>query len=278
MNAAEALIQGILQGLTEFLPVSSSGHISLIRHFMGITEGGMLFSVMLHIATLVSVLVAFFPRIRELFFEFFRMIRDIFTGKFSYKNANPVRKMLLMMIISLVPLWAVYPFTDYISSLAEDADIIVEGVCFIYTAVLMLIADRSARRTTEPLKQAGPGRALFIGCLQAIAVFPGISRSGSTIGAGLISGVDREYMTEYSFILSMPVILAAGITETGDAIKEGVTIGVLPLAVGMISAAVVGFAAIKLLSMMIKNNKLWIFSVYLFLIGGFSVVSGICGL
>jgi len=278
MTVFQAFIQGMIQGLTEFLPVSSSGHLSLSAHFLGIEGSGAAFSVFLHLGTLAAVIVAFFPRVKELFFEFFRMIADIFTGKFSWKNASPTRKMLLMMILSLVPLLFVYPIKDAVASLSEDEDIVVEGFCFIYTAILLLMAHYTAKRTEEPVGEVGPGRALYIGFMQAIALLPGVSRSGSTIGAGLISGVDRKFMIDYSFILSIPVIFAAGVSEAKDAFTEGFGVGAFPLIVGIITAAVVGFFAIKVLSWMVKNDKLWIFSIYLFLLGGFTVVAGMMGL
>ena len=278
MNVFQAFIQGLIQGLTEFLPVSSSGHLSLFRHFTGTETDGNAFSVFLHLGTLAAVIIAFFPRIRELFIEFFRMIADIFRGKFSWKNASPTRRMLLMMMLSLVPLIFVYPIKDSISSLAEDEDIVVEGFCFIYTAVLLLLASYTAKRTEEPLREVNPGRAIYIGLMQTIALFPGVSRSGSTIGAGMISGVDREFMVEYSFIMSIPVIVAAGISEAGGAFKDGFGVGAFPLIVGVLTAAAVGWFAIKCLSWLIKNDKLWIFSIYLFLLGGFSVFAGIAGL
>ena len=278
MTVFQAFFQGVIQGLTEFLPVSSSGHLSVAAHFMRTEEAGTAFSVFLHLGTLAAVIFAFFPRVKELFLEFCRMTADIFRGRFSFKSCSPVRKMLLMLILSLVPMLFIYPIKDTVSALAEDEDIVVEGVCFIYTAVLLLLAGYTAGRTAEPLREVTPGRAVYIGFMQAIAVLPGVSRSGSTIGAGLISGVDREFMIDYSFILSIPVIFAAGVSEAKDAFTEGLGIGVFPLIVGVVTAAVVGFFAIKALSWMIKNDKLWIFSIYLFLLGGFTVAAGICGL
>lgn len=278
MTVFQAFLQGIIQGLTEFLPVSSSGHLSLSAHFLGIEGAGAAFSVFLHLGTLAAVIVAFFPRVKELFFEFFRMIADIFKGRFSWKNASSTRRMLLMMILSLVPLLFVYPFKDAVESLSEDEDIVVEGLCFIYTAILLLMAHYTAKRTEEPVSEVGPGRAIYIGFMQAIALLPGVSRSGSTIGAGLISGVDRRYMVDYSFILSIPVIFAAGVSEAKDAFTEGFGVGAFPLIVGIITAAAVGFFAIKTLSWMVKNDKLWIFSIYLFLLGGFTVIAGMMGL
>ncbi len=277
MSVFQAFIQGIIQGLTEFLPVSSSGHLSVAQHLMRIEEGGMFFSVLLHLGTLVAVFVAFYSKIKEIIVELFRMISDIFRGRFKLSECSPVRRMILMFILSLIPLLCFYPFKDAFNSVAEDSDIIFEGVCFLYTAAYLFVADRAMRRPAK-VREVTPGRALFIGAMQGVALLPGVSRSGSTIGAGLISGVERETMVSYSFILGIPVILASGLAEGLDAIKEGIVFDFWPMAVGFVTAMIVGWLAIKMLSWMIKNDKLWIFSVYLCAIGSFSIVAGICGL
>ena len=277
MSIFQAFIQGVIQGLTEFLPVSSSGHLSVAQHFMRIEEGGMFFSVLLHLGTLVAVFVAFYSVIKEIVVEIFKMIGDIFTGKFKVSEYSPVRRMILMFIISLIPLLCFFPFKDAFNAVAEDSDIIFEGVCFLYTAAYLFIADRVMRRPAK-VREVTPGRALFIGAMQGVALLPGVSRSGSTIGAGLMTGVERETMVSYSFILGIPVILASGLTEGIDAVKEGISFDFLPMAVGFVTAMVVGWLAIKMLSWMVKNDKLWIFSVYLCAIGGFSIIAGACGL
>ena len=279
MTIWQAILQGAVQGLTEFLPISSSGHLSLAQHFLGLggEKGILLFSVMLHLGTLAAVFVAFFSTIKELFFEVFRTIRDIFCGKFSYKNANETRKMLIFIILALIPLLAFFPFKDFFAGLSEDNDIIVEGVGFLYSAALLFIADIRTKKVKTPVKM-NTLRSLGVGVMQGIAVIPGISRSGSTICSGLIMGISREYMVKFSFILSIPVILAANVTEIGGAISEGATVGWLPIIIGMVTSAIVGWLAIKMLSWMIKNDKLYIFGVYLVFIGVFTIVSGVLGL
>ena len=132
MTIFDAILQGIIQGLTEFLPVSSSGHLSLVQHFTG--QGGEVggsFSIMLHFGTLVAVMIAFWPTIRDLILEAFRMIGDLFRGKLRFKTDNPRRRMIWMLLLALVPLFAVLPLKDFYSSLAEDDSIIAEGICFL---------------------------------------------------------------------------------------------------------------------------------------------------
>ncbi len=277
MNVFQAFIQGVIQGLTEFLPVSSSGHLSVAQHFMHIENGGVFFSVLLHLGTLVAVFMAFFPQIKEIVIELFRMIGDVFRGKFRLSECSYVRRMVLMFIISLLPLLLLFPFKDYFNAVAEDSDIIFEGVCFLYMAVYLFISDKVMRRPAR-VNEVTPGRALFIGVMQGVALLPGVSRSGSTIGAGLLTGVDKQTMVSYSFILGIPVILASGVTESIDAVKEGISVELFPTIVGFLTAMTVGWLAIKLLSWLVKNDKLWIFSVYLCFIGSFSVIGGICGL
>ena len=277
MSVLQAFIQGVVQGLTEFLPVSSSGHLSLVQHFMSIEDGGVFFSVLLHLGTLVAVLIAFFSQIKDIVIEFFAMLGDIFRGKFKLSGCSPVRRMIFMFILSLLPLLLLFPFKDHFNSVAEDSDIIFEGVCFLYMAAYLFIADRVMRRPAR-VTEVTPGRALFIGAMQGVALLPGVSRSGSTIGAGVLTGVDKQTMVGYSFILGIPVILASAVTEGIDAVNEGLNLDLAPTLVGFFTAMIVGWLAIKLLSWMMKNDKLWIFSVYLCLIGGFSVIGGICGL
>ncbi|MDE5916630.1 MAG: undecaprenyl-diphosphate phosphatase, partial [Oscillospiraceae bacterium] len=146
MTALESIVQGIIQGLTEFLPVSSSGHISLYQHFTGNSgEGALLFSAVLHLGTLVAVFIAFRTTIWALIKEMFSLIGDVFTGKFKWKGMNPERRMILMLIISLFMLIPFYIFKDYFEKVAEDSDIIIEGICFLYTSLILFMSDRCVK-------------------------------------------------------------------------------------------------------------------------------------
>ena len=266
-----AIIQGIIQGLTEFLPVSSDGHLSIYQHFSKSVVGegmgnSMFMTVMLHLGTLIAVFVVFRKKINELLYEAFSMLIDIFKGKFTWRGMSPTRRMVVMLLISLFPLVIVLPFKDFIEGLAEDADIFVEGFCFLFTSVLLFLAVGASGKGSKKNK-IGTRDALVIGSFQALAPMPGISRSGSTISSALFCGIDRETAVQFSFIMGIPAILAANILDIKEAVEAKESINLLPLIIGIIIAAIVGFFAIKLIELLIKKNKFIIFAVYTLILG-----------
>jgi len=275
MTILDAIIQGIVQGLTEFLPVSSSGHLSLVQHFTGQSgETGAMFSILLHFGTLVAVVVAFFPTIRGLVLEGCRMVGDLFTGRFSLKDPSPERRMILMLLLALLPLGAAFFIKDFYAAFSEDGDILVEGVCFLITSGLLFWSDRT-RKGEKDAAAMRPGDALAVGIAQALAPMPGISRSGSTIATGLLMGLSREYAVAFSFILGVPAVLGANVFEIGDAIAGGMSVSPLVLAVGMAVSAVVGFFAIKMVKWLVKSDRFEIFAWYTLVLGVLTVGVGV---
>lgn len=281
MSILEAVLQGLIQGATEFLPVSSSGHLSLFQHFTGVTGDEAVFTtIALHIGTLVAVFIAFRKKIWALILEFFAMIKDIFTGRFSFKVGSGNRRMILMIIVSILPLFVFYIFKDFFTAVSSDSDIIAEGICFLYTAVILTIGDRAARKNAEKGigKTAGEttvGDALIIGFFQGVALLPGVSRSGSTISAGMMTGLKREDAVEYSFILGIPVILAGALSELLDISGGDTTFEAVPLLIGMAVAAVSGYFAIRLINWLMKTDRFRIFAVYTFILGIVVIGAGI---
>lgn len=268
MTVLEAIVQGIIQGLTEFLPVSSSGHISLYQHFTGNSgEGALLFSAVLHLGTLVAVFIAFRKTIWALIKEFFSFIKDIFTGKFKWKSMNPERNMIVMLVISLLMLIPFYIFKDFFEGITEDSDIVVEGICFLYTSVILFLSDRCVKGSKEygdiTLKNA-----VTVGAFQGVALLPGVSRSGSTISSGLFCGFKRETAVQYSFILGIPAILGGCLLEVKDAVEMGeMKFEAVNLIIGFAVAAVVGICAIKMVNWLVKSDKFKIFAIYTFILG-----------
>nr|WP_319487707.1 undecaprenyl-diphosphate phosphatase [uncultured Caproiciproducens sp.] len=298
MTVFQAIIQGIIQGATEFLPVSSSGHLSLAQHFMGIQVPGLLFDVMLHLGTLAAVIIVYHRLVGRMICEFIYLIMDLVTGKFNWHKMHPDRRMLMMLIIGLLPLFLLFlpvPGTgmkikDYADLWAADSDIIIEGCSLIMTSVLLTLGILSSRQTgvrrtvhgrisarsSGGRRQFNTGDAITVGVTQCVAaVFPGLSRSGSTLSAGLVRGINRETALDYSFVIGIPSILAAAALELKDAVNEPMAIGAGTMIAGIVAAAVVGFLAIKLLRWMVTTDKLHIFAVYTFVLGVTVLVLGI---
>ena len=268
MNIFEAIMQGIIQGLTEFLPVSSSGHLSLYQHFTSNSgEGALLFSAVLHLGTLVAVFTAFRKTIWELIKELGFMIKDIFTGKFKWKEMNPPRRAIIMMIISLLMLIPFYIFKDFFEGVSEDSDIIVEGICFLYTATILFLSDRCVKGNKK-FGDITVKNAVTVGAFQGVALLPGVSRSGSTISGGLFCGFERETAVQYSFILGIPAILGGCLLQVKDAVdQKAMDIEPLNFAVGFIVSAIVGICAIKMVNWLVKSDKFKIFAVYTLILG-----------
>jgi len=264
MTILDAIIQGILQGLAEFLPISSSGHLSVYQHFAGITDQALSSTVFLHLGTLFAVFVVFFKQLWELITELGLAIKDVFMGKFRFKDMTPRRRMLVMLILSCLMLVVILPVKDQIEGLVGDGDIIVEGVCLLFTAAMILIASRLAvpkgsGKTANNMKSTD---AILIGLAQAVATLPGVSRSGSTISASLMLGYEREYAFNYSFILGTPAILLATALEIKDAVQGNIEISILPVIIGIVIAAVVGYFAIKLLAKTVRSGAFKYFGWY----------------
>lgn len=280
MDYISVIIQGIIQGITEFLPVSSSGHLSVAQHFMNIGSESVLTSIFLHLGTLVAVFVAFAPTIWGMIKEFFLTIRDIFTGKFSWKNMNDDRRMMIMVIIATLILVPFAFFKDFFTAMEGDSDIIFEGAAFIFTSILLFLSDACVKgyKTGKDMKVKD---AIVVGMFQVVALFPGVSRSGSTITSGLFCGLSRQAAVTYAFILGIPAILGSAVLEIKDAVSTGIEINLPVLAVGFVVSAIVGFLAIKLVNIIIKNDKFKIFGIYTLVLGlaciGWGIYENISG-
>lgn len=286
MSVIKAIILGIVQGVTEFLPISSSGHLSLFQHFLGVSgEGSLLFSVLLHLGTLIAVFIVFHKTIFELVVEAIALIKDIFTGKFKFKELKGKKKMLVMFFFSCLPLLLLLvpvgndmKLMDWLGGLSEDDSILVEGFCFLVTGALLLTSTYISKKKTLN-REVNTTDAFAVGLAQVFAAgFPGISRSGSTISTGMICGVSKEYMVEYSFILGIPAIVVANVVEFKDAVEAGAQLEILPTIIGIIVSAVVGVACIKLLQWILKKDMWKYFGFYCLVIGVFTIICSVIGL
>lgn len=270
MSMLDAVVQGLIQGFTEFLPISSSGHLSLYQYFTGISsESSVLFSVLLHFGTLAAVLIAFWKTIGELIVEGLKLLADIFKLRVFKTPTNGRRRMIYMLFLSCLPLLLVLPFKDVIESLSSDRSILAEGVCFLGTAMLLTAADKVVKGSKNASNMTA-GDALTVGVAQAFATLPGISRSGATISAGLVMGFNRSYAVAYSFILGIPAILGAGLLDLKDLISGtggAAELELVPALVGMAVAAVSGLLAIRLVNYIVTSDKFRIFAIYTLALG-----------
>ncbi len=277
MSIFEAIIQGIVQGVTEFLPVSSSGHIALVQHFTNIeAESSGLIMALLHLGTLVAVFVAFHDTIWELIKEALSMLGDLFRGRFTLRKMNDYRKMVVMLIVATLPLLVVYPFKDVYDALVAKGGMILLGCCFLYTTVLLFVADRK-NYGRKNVKQMNYKNALTIGLFQCVALLPGVSRSGSTIGSSLCLGFSKEFAVKFSFILGIPAILGGCLVELKDAFEGTVTIELMPMIVGFVVSAVVGYLSIKMINWLMKSNKFGVFAYYTLVVGILTLGIGFFG-
>ena len=275
MTYFEAVILGLVQGLAEFLPISSSGHLALLQQFFGIKEDNvLLFAVLLHVGTLISVFIVYWKDIWELIVELFLTIKDIFTGKGLRLDERPVRKLGVMIIVATIPTGLIgILFNDFFDGLYNS--IVPIGVGLLVTGCLLVIAERMGT-SNRGIKEMNFRNAIFVGVVQGIAICPGISRSGSTLFGSLLCNLDRTFAVKFVFLISIPSILGSAVMEAPDAIAAGMNMSDLgPIIVGMIVAAVSGLIAIKTMIKVVSNKKLNYFSYYVWLLGIFVIIYGL---
>lgn len=286
MNLLKAILMGIIQGLTEFLPVSSSGHLALIKAIFKVeTDTGVLFDVLLHVATLIAIVVVFYKDILRLIREFIGMCGDIFSNavlffkslgsidkvhEYSPVISNSYRKFVLLLIISTIPTGLIGVFMNDVVDYAST-NILITGFCLLCTGGILMLCDFFPDKGKR-LKEANYGDAFCVGIAQGIATLPGLSRSGSTITAGVLCGFDRKFAARYSFIMSIPAILGALILELTDISKETVTAGdVGCYIVGMIFAGIIGYFALVITMKLVVSRFFKYFSFYCLGLGIISV-------
>lgn len=275
MSYFESVVLGLVQGLAEFLPISSSGHLALLQQFFGIEEDNvLLFAVLLHVGTLISVFIVYWKDIWELLVELVLTIKDLFTGKGLRLDERPVRKLGVMIIVATIPTGIMgVLFNDFFNSLYNS--VVPIGVGLIITGFLLVIAERMGD-SNRGIKQMNYRNALFIGFVQGVAICPGISRSGSTLFGSLICNLDRKFAVKFVFLISIPSILGSAVMEAPTAIKAGMDMSQLgPVLVGMAVAAVSGLIAIKSMIKIVSSKKLSYFSYYVWIVGLAVVLYGI---
>lgn len=267
INYFSATVLGLVQGLAEFLPISSSGHLALLQHFFGIEGDSVLvFAVLLHMGTLVSVFIVYWRDVVELFAELVACIKDIAAGKGPRFYSNPTRKLGLMIIIATIPTAIIgLLFNDTFESFYSRMGVVGAGL--LLTGTILWVAERFGKND-KGIEEMSFVHAIIVGVMQGLAITPGVSRSGSTLFGGLIGGLNREFAVRFAFLISIPSILGSFVMELPDAIKmgtQGVSWG--PVIVGMIVSAVSGLVAIKAMIKIVSGKKLTMFSFYTWTLG-----------
>ena len=269
METFEALILGLLQGLTEYLPVSSSGHLAIGSHILGIeAEENLMFTVAVHVATVLSTLVV-------LGGEIFRLVRGTFgpfnAGASGLARLNADQRYMLNILVSMIPIFVVgIFFKDTVKNIfGKDLRLLVVGCCLLVTAGLLAYSYLSKPRQKESISLLD---AFIIGIAQAVAVLPGLSRSGSTIATGLILGNNKAHMAQFSFLMVIPPILGEALLDTIEAAKKGFSaafgdLSVMALVVGFVAAFVSGIAACKWMIGIVRRGKLIYFAYYCVAVG-----------
>lgn len=262
MSILQSVLLGLLQGITEFLPVSSSGHLVLARALMNLDEIPVLFDVILHMATLVVVIWVFRRRVGGILAALYR---------FVIRRSTDQDKPMLVLALQLAGASVITAVIGLgISSLEIRDEPGIVSILLIITAAFLLLSLRGGGGRS--IENIGWGRALLMGTAQGLGVFPGISRSGITIGTGLFAGLDRKAAGEFSFLLSIPAIGGAFLLSLKDAAELSDTVPPLALVFGFIAALAAGYASLKLLLWLIADGRLWIFAIYLIPAGIWGII------
>ena len=267
MTLLHAVLLGLIQGVAEFLPISSSGHLAIAEHLLGQAGAAEIpgfFDVLLHLGTLVAVFAAYWQDIRDMILEFFGGIGDLARGS-TPSPVPPARRLILLIIVGTLPLFAVLPVKDLVEGLGDNMYFVAGAL--LVTGCLLFASDR-VRKGRKTERTATLADVLLVGAAQAVATCPGISRSGTTITAGCFVGFERKFAVRFSFLLSIPAILGANILSLKDAIEAEIPWEEVPVYLaGVLVAAVVGYACIRLLKMIAEKGKFGFFAYYCWLAG-----------
>ena len=267
MSLLSAILLGLVQGITEFLPISSSGHLAIAEQLLSFTGASNIpgfFDVLLHLGTLFAVFVAYWQDIKDMVVEFFCGVRDIARHS-TPTPVPPARRMILLIILATLPLFVILPVKDKVEGLSGNLTFV--ALALIATGFMLYASDRvpKGRKTA---KNATLIDALAVGIGQAIATCPGVSRSGTTITVGCFMGFERSFAVRFSFLMSIPAILGANILSLKDAVADGIIWADVPMyLVGVVVAAASGYACIRLLKMIAAKGKFGAFAYYCWAVG-----------
>ncbi|MDK2932345.1 MAG: undecaprenyl-diphosphatase [Clostridiales bacterium] len=273
MNTFVAIVLGIVQGLTEFLPISSSGHLVIFQELFGMNdleESHLLFDTLLHFGTLLSIFLVYNKDMYYLIKEFFGILTDISKGEVNI-HASPYRKMIMLLITATIPTVIIgLLFKDMFDLMFKSIRVV--GFTLLFTGFLLSISNKLISGSKDEAN-AKYSNAFIIGLFQGMAIMPGISRSGSTIVAGLLNGFKKEFAVKFSFLISIPAILGAAVLQIPDLLRQGIDSTIIfPYIAGTLAAAITGFIAIKFLINLLNKGKFYLFSYYCWGIGVFIIL------
>ena len=272
MTLLNSLILGIIQGVAEFLPISSSGHLSIAQNLLGLSVEGaedVFFDVLLHLGTLAAVFAAYWTDIREMVLEFFRMIGDVAGGR-TPRKVPPARRLILLIVVGTLPLFLILPIKDLVEGLYGNTFFV--GGALLVTGLLLYFCDR-VRKGRKNERTATVADVLVVGLGQAVATCPGISRSGMTISMGCFRGMERRFAVRFAFLLSIPAVLGANILQIKDVVETGIDLKLLPAyLLGVAAAAVSGYLSIRLVRMVADKGRFGAFAYYCWAAGAVTVV------
>lgn len=261
-----AIILGVVQGVAEFLPISSSGHLSLLQHFFGMEEPDALYNILLHFATLIAVCAVYWRDVADMIAEFFRGIAAMVSHEEGPGNPPEGRRLVLLVILGTLPLFAVLPFDDAVEGLGANP--VFVSVMLLVTGCILFLSDRYGGGRKN-VRTATVTDVLLVGAAQGMATIPGLSRSGATISAGMALGFDRNFAVRYSFLMSLPAVFGATLLKVVKVAKGGMLeFELLPMYLaGMAVAGVVGYFSIRLVKLLADKGKFGRFAWYCWLAG-----------
>lgn len=267
MTITEGILLGLIQGLAEFLPISSSGHLAILQYVFGIKgEQVLSFAVLLHFGTLVSLFAVYYKDIWQLILELIATIKDLLTGKGLGMKNNETRRLGVMILVATVPTAMIgLLFNDFFEGLYHSLTAI--GIALLITGTILWLVERMKPKG-KSLREMTLLDAILVGLFQSVAIAPGISRSGATIVGSLFTGLNRPLAVKFAFLISIPSIMGAVILEAPDAFAYGIDSSILvPILAGVVVAAVSGFLAIKTMIRLVSNRTLHLFSYYTWAVG-----------
>lgn len=273
MSILDAIILGLVQGVAEFLPISSSGHLAILHNLFNMSDLGsshMFFDVLLHFGTLIAICFMYWSDIRAMFGQTI----DLLGGRTYDANGGrrkfPEARLFMLIIVATLPLVLILPVHKYIEALSNST--IYVGIALVLTGCILLVADKMPKGSKTEKNMLFTD-ALIVGLCQCVATLPGLSRSGTTITAGIATGHDRSYAVKFSLLMSIPAVLGATLLELIDAVKTGIDVSLIPAYLfGMIAAMVSGVLSIGILKIIAKKTRFGGFSYYCWIVGVLTII------